>query len=66
MSAQELRRDNQGDGFTQVTVALGAARQGVLVVPTDMVDKPGYQEMLDAYVAKHESLVALNDGGVPL
>jgi hypothetical protein len=62
MKGRELSRREDGTGFTHVTVALGTDRQGVLVIPTEMVDAPGYQDMLDAYTTKHASLVAFREG----
>jgi len=63
---RELSRETRVDGFTEVTVALGVDRQGVLTVPTYLVDGPGYQGMLDAYATKHAALVAFRDEGTPL
>jgi hypothetical protein len=65
-TGRELGRRDMGDGFTDVTVALGADRQGHLIVPTDLVDGPGYQDMLDAHATKHSGLVAFRDEGTPL
>lgn len=62
----ELGRVAMPDGTTHVTVALGVDRQGVIVVPSDLVDAPGYQDMLDAYATKQAGLERLRNGGVPL
>jgi hypothetical protein len=62
-TGRELARHDQGDGFTAVTVALGADRQAVIIVPTDFLDQPGYQEMLDAHATKQANLVRYRDEG---
>jgi hypothetical protein len=63
---RELGRHDRGDGYTDVTVALGADHQGHLIVPTDLIDGPGYQDMLNARATKYSGLVALRDEGTPL
>jgi hypothetical protein len=61
----ELSRTERDDGTTLVTVALGSDRQGNLVVPTHIVDGPGYQDMLNQYAEKQAVWVNLRDGGAP-
>lgn len=65
MTGRELSRRSREDGMTEVTVALGADRQGIIIVPTSMVDGPGYQDMLDIHAAKHGRLISIRDGEVP-
>ena len=65
MIGRELSRAAGPDGYTRVTVALGVAAQGVLTVPSDLVDAPGYQDMLNAYATKHAQLVVLVHGEPP-
>ena len=65
-TGRELSRVHRTSGMTDVTVALGPDRQGILTVPTDQLDGPGYQAMLDAYVTKHQGLVDFRDKGTPL
>lgn len=66
MHGRELSRKTRLDGFTEVTVSLPGPAQGVLVVPTELVDSPGYQAMLDAYVTRHAALVGLVHEGTPM
>jgi hypothetical protein len=62
MTGRELSRHVRDDGMAEVRVALGADRQGTLIVPASLLDSPGYQGMLDAYVAKHAGLLRLREG----
>lgn len=60
---QELSRRMVGGGMAEVTVALGVDRQGIIVVPADMLDKPGYQDMLDLQATHHDGLKRVREGG---
>lgn len=62
MTGRELSRAHTLDGFTDVVVAWSATNSGTLRVPTDMLDQPGYQDMLDAFAAHHNGLVAIREG----
>lgn len=60
--ARELGRIDQGDGFHVVQVAVDNTTISNLVVPNEILDKPGYQEMLDAHGRYHDNLIRIRDG----
>jgi hypothetical protein len=62
MFAHELSRRHLDDGTTDVEVALGVDQQAHIIVPTSMLDTPGYEAMLNAHLAKWESRVRLREG----
>jgi hypothetical protein len=65
VKGRELSRRILDNGMAEVSVALGVDRQGTLIVLASFLDTPAYQGMLDAYVAKHASLVDIRDRGMP-
>jgi hypothetical protein len=54
--ARELSRTGRDDGYTDVVIALGATQRMTITVPTSILDGPGYQDMLDAALAKQGQL----------
>lgn len=60
--ARELSRIARADGMTDVMIAVGATNRLVITVPTSILDSPGYQEMLDAALAKQVELRGILEG----
>ena len=60
--ARELKRESRPDGLTVVTVAVSNTDTHQLLVATSMLDKPGYQEMIDHVGVRHDDLVAIREG----
>lgn len=63
MMARELSRVDQGNGFTVVQVVNDNTTIGQVVVPTNMLDQPGYDAMLDVHVAQHHELLRRREAG---
>lgn len=61
--ARELSRVDQGNGTTIVKVVLDNTTVGQLVVGNDMLDRPGYDQMLNLAVADHHDRIARRDAG---
>ena len=60
--ARELWREDRGDGFHVVHVAVDNTTISNLVVPNAILDQPGYQEMMDAHGRYHDNLIRIREG----
>ena len=60
--ARELGRQDRGDGFTVVQVAVDNTTISQLVIPNGILDQPGYLEMIDAHGRYHDNLIRIREG----
>jgi hypothetical protein len=60
--ARELQRVDQGDGTHLVHVAVDNTTINYLVVPTEMMDTPGYLDMIEVMGVRHDNLLRIREG----
>ena len=60
--ARELERIDQGNGFHVIRVAVDNTTISNLVVPNEILDQPGYQDMMDAHGRYHHNLLRIKEG----
>lgn len=62
MAGRELSRTERPDGLVEVVVAVDNTTRQNILVPREIVDKPGYAEMIALAGVNHDRLVEIRDG----
>lgn len=62
MAGRELSRTERPDGLVEVQVAVSNTDIQKILVPREMMDKPGYAEMIQLAGVNHDRLVDIRDG----